>query len=88
MEDYVDLSSLLIPYPPGPSIRAWPAGKRSAGVEAAAVEAGGPVQADGDGAVCETAWDAQIEADASAGKLDGLAAEALAEYRSGKVREF
>lgn len=36
----------------------------------------------------ETAWDAQIEADASAGKLDALAAEALAEYRSGRVREL
>lgn len=27
-------------------------------------------------------WDAQIEADANAGKLDALANEALAEYRS------
>jgi len=36
----------------------------------------------------ETAWDAQIEADANAGKLDGLAAEALAEYQSGKAREL
>ena len=34
------------------------------------------------------AWDAQIEADAKAGKLDGLAAEALAEYRAGKAREI
>lgn len=34
------------------------------------------------------AWDAQIEADATAGKLDGLAAEALAEYRAGKTREI
>jgi hypothetical protein len=34
------------------------------------------------------AWDAQIEADAKAGKLDALAAEALAEYNSGKAREF
>jgi hypothetical protein len=34
------------------------------------------------------AWDAQIEADAAAGKLDVLAEEALAEYRSGKVREI
>lgn len=35
----------------------------------------------------EAAWDAQIEADARAGKLDGLAAEALADYRSANVRE-
>ncbi|MBV5273739.1 MAG: hypothetical protein JZU52_08880 [Lamprocystis purpurea] len=34
------------------------------------------------------AWDRQIEADAQAGKLDALAAEALAEYRSGPVREI
>lgn len=34
----------------------------------------------------EAAWDMQIEADAEAGKLDALAAEALAEYRSGKAR--
>jgi hypothetical protein len=33
-------------------------------------------------------WDAQIEADAMAGKLDGLVAEALAEYRAGKTREL
>ena len=31
----------------------------------------------------EAAWDDQIEADAAAGKLDALAAEALAEYSSG-----
>lgn len=36
----------------------------------------------------EAAWDAQIEADAAAGKLDALAAEALAEYRNGKAREL
>jgi hypothetical protein len=36
----------------------------------------------------ETAWDAQIEADANAGKLDALAAEALAEYQNGKAREL
>ena len=35
-----------------------------------------------------TAWDAQIEADAAAGKFDALAEEALAEYRSGKAREI
>ncbi len=35
-----------------------------------------------------TAWDAQIEADAAAGKFDALAKEALAEYRSGKAREI
>ncbi len=34
------------------------------------------------------AWDAQIEADADAGKLDALAQEALAEYESGKAREI
>lgn len=33
-------------------------------------------------------WDAQIEADTSSGKLDALADEALAEYRSGKAREL
>lgn len=34
----------------------------------------------------EAAWDAQIETDASAGKLDVMAAEALAEYQTGKAR--
>ncbi len=34
------------------------------------------------------AWDAQIEGDANAGKLDQLAAEALADYRSGTAREI
>jgi hypothetical protein len=33
-------------------------------------------------------WDVQIEADAAAGKLDALAEEALAEYRSGQAREL
>ncbi len=33
-------------------------------------------------------WDAQIEADAKAGKLDGLVAEALADYKAGKAREL
>jgi hypothetical protein len=33
-------------------------------------------------------WDAQIEADADAGKLDALAAEALAEYHNGAAREL
>jgi hypothetical protein len=32
------------------------------------------------------AWDAQIEADIAAGKLDKLADEAIAEYKSGKAR--
>jgi len=32
------------------------------------------------------AWDAQIEADSKAGKLDKLIAEAKAEYKSGKAR--
>lgn len=36
----------------------------------------------------EAAWDAQIEADAAAGRLDALAAEALADYRSGKATEL
>lgn len=35
-----------------------------------------------------SAWDAQIEADAAAGKLDALAAEALAEYHAGKARKI
>lgn len=34
------------------------------------------------------ASDAQIEGDANAGKLDQLAAEALADYRSGTAREI
>lgn len=34
------------------------------------------------------AWDTQLEADASAGKLDTLVAEALAEYGQGKAREL
>jgi hypothetical protein len=34
------------------------------------------------------AWDAQIEANAAAGKLDALAEEALAEYHSGQAREI
>ncbi len=33
-------------------------------------------------------WDAKIETDAAAGKLDALAAEALAEYHSGQAREL
>lgn len=33
-------------------------------------------------------WDEQIEADAKAGKLDGLIAEALADYKAGKAREL
>lgn len=36
----------------------------------------------------EAAWDAQIDADAAAGKLDALAAEAVSEYRNGKAREL
>ena len=36
----------------------------------------------------EAVWDAQIEADAGAGKLDALAAEALAEYHNGTAREL
>lgn len=34
------------------------------------------------------AWDQQIEHDAASGKLDGLAAEALADYRAGSAREL
>ena len=34
------------------------------------------------------AWDAQIEQDAAAGKLDQLAADALADFRSGSAREL
>jgi len=33
-------------------------------------------------------WDAQIEGDAKAGKLDGLINEALADYKAGKAREL
>jgi hypothetical protein len=33
-------------------------------------------------------WDAQIEADAKAGKLDELLNEALADYKAGKAREL
>lgn len=36
----------------------------------------------------EALWDEQIERDAITGKLDALAAEALAEYHSGKVTEL
>jgi hypothetical protein len=36
----------------------------------------------------EAVWDAQLEADAAAGKLDALAAEAVAEYGNGKAREL
>lgn len=34
------------------------------------------------------AWDKKIEQDAASGKLDGLAAEALADYRAGPPREL
>ena len=34
------------------------------------------------------AWDHQIEQDTHSGKLDSLAAEALADYRSGPAREL
>ena len=33
-------------------------------------------------------WDKQIEQDAASGKLDALAAEALADYRAGSPREL
>ena len=34
------------------------------------------------------AWDRQVEQDAAAGKLDGLAAEALDDFRTGSAREL
>ena len=34
------------------------------------------------------AWDAQIEQDAAAGKLDHLASEALDDFKSGSAREL
>ena len=34
------------------------------------------------------AWDRQIEQDASSGKLDQLAAEALADYHAGSARQL
>jgi hypothetical protein len=33
-------------------------------------------------------WDAQLERDVAAGKLDALAAEALAEYERGETNEI
>ena len=33
-------------------------------------------------------WDRQIEADSRAGKLDKLAAEALADYKAGKATDI
>ena len=33
-------------------------------------------------------WDKQIESDVNSGKLDNLAAQALAEYNDGKATEF
>ena len=33
-------------------------------------------------------WDAQIEADSKAGKLDGLITEALTDYKAGKARDL
>ena len=35
-----------------------------------------------------TAWDKQIEQDTASGKIDGLAAEALADYRAGAAQEL
>ena len=34
------------------------------------------------------AWDAQVEADARAGKLDKLVAEAIEDYRDGRTHEL
>ena len=36
----------------------------------------------------EDGWDKQMEEDAVSGKLDGLAQEALAEFRAGKTKAF
>jgi hypothetical protein len=33
-------------------------------------------------------WDAELEADAAAGKLDALADEAIAEHRAGRSRKL
>jgi hypothetical protein len=33
-------------------------------------------------------WDAQIEADAKAGKLDGLIAQAIEDYKAGRARDL
>lgn len=40
------------------------------------------------GEMANEAWDEQIERDAKAGKLDKLAAEALAEYKARRVRDL
>lgn len=34
------------------------------------------------------AWDAQLEADVAAGKLDAIAGEAIGEHRAGNAREI
>ena len=34
------------------------------------------------------AWDRQIDSDVASGKLDGLAAEALADFQAGSVQEL
>jgi hypothetical protein len=36
----------------------------------------------------ETEWDRQIEQDLLAGKLDALAAEAVADFKAGRARPF
>ena len=36
----------------------------------------------------EQAWDAQIERDAKAGKLDKIEEEALADYRAGRFKDL
>ena len=36
----------------------------------------------------ENQWDAQIESDAASGRLDAMAAEALAEFESGQAQEL
>ncbi len=40
------------------------------------------------GEMANDAWDAQIERDAQAGKLDWLEAEALADYKAGRTKEL
>ncbi len=40
------------------------------------------------GEIREWLWDRDIARDANAGKLDGLADEALQEHRSGKTRKL
>ena len=36
----------------------------------------------------QSRWDEQFERDVAAGRLDGLAAEAVADYQAGRTREI